>query len=161
LTLAQSWSPDARVERIDIARMRPDGTVNVQDDPEALIRYRFRSPARLAAQLEQARLTTSGRGAPGLFIVVENGTARAQVDESAPTSERGSTPPPHPSILPLARLVTLPAVEKVMTGAPFLSGYAIHVAGEGWVWYFSSLAGESKPRVRGHDGAVWPYRRTR
>src|SRR5688572_20351386 len=33
LTLAQSWSPDARLERIDVTRMRPDGTVNVQDDP--------------------------------------------------------------------------------------------------------------------------------
>jgi hypothetical protein len=64
-------------------------------------------------------------------------------------------------VLPLAKLVALPAVEKLSGGAPFLSGYLIYLDDEGWVWYFSTLAGESKPRVRARDGAVWPYQRAR
>jgi hypothetical protein len=161
LSIAQSWSPDARLERIDVGRLRPDGTVNVQDDPEAVIGYRFRSPSRVAALLEQGRLRSSARSAVGLFLVVERGKLRALVNESTATSERGDAVPPHPSVLPLARLVTLAPVEKLLDGAPFLSGYLIHSEDEGWVWYFSTLAGESKPRVRGRDGAVWPYRRAR
>jgi hypothetical protein len=35
----------------------------------------------------------------------------------------------------------------------------IHSAGEGWVWYLSTLSGrDSIPRVRAKDGRVWPYR---
>ena len=77
----------------------PTVTINVQNDGEALIRYRFRSPARIAALLDN--------------------------------------------------------------GVPFLSGYPIHIADKGWVWYFSTLAGGGKPRVRAGDGAVWPYPRSR
>lgn len=161
LTLAQSWSPDARLERIDVTRMRPDGTVNVQDDPEAVVRYRFLSPQRIAALIEQARLSTSARAATGLFVTVERGAVRALVNESTRVSERDSAMPPSPTVLALSRLVAVPAVEQLIGGVPFLSGYAIHLADEGWVWYFSTLAGESRPRVRGNDGAVWPYRRGR
>jgi hypothetical protein len=161
LTIAQSWSADARLERIDVTRMRPDGTVNVQDDREALIRYRFRSPARMTALLEQSRLSASARGIVGLFLVVEHGALRAYVEESAGAPTERGGPPPHPAVMPLSRLVTVPAVEQVTSDAPFLSGYLIHLDDEGWVWYFSTLAGESKPRVRGRDGAVWPYRRAR
>lgn len=159
LTIAQSWSADARLERIDVARLRPDGTVNVQDDREASIRYRFRSPARMAALLEQSRLSASARGIVGLFLVVEHGALRAYVEESAGAPAQRGSPPPHPAVMPLVKLVTVSAVEQVTAGTPFLSGYLIHLDDEGWVWYFSTLAGESKPRVRGRDGAVWPYRR--
>ncbi len=161
LSLAQSWSSDARLERIDVTRMRPDGTVNVQDDPQGLIRYRFQSPARLAALLEQTRLTTSARSPVGLFIVVERGTVRAMVNEATRVSGRDAQPTPNPSVLPLPKLVAVPAVEALIAGVPFVSGYAIHLDDEGWVWYFSTLAGEARPRVRARDGAVWPYRRAR
>src|SRR5690606_3970027 len=59
LTIAQAWAADARLERIDVARMRPDGTLNVQDDAEASVTYRFKSPSKLAAYREQARLSSS------------------------------------------------------------------------------------------------------
>lgn len=81
LTLAQAWSADARLERIDVTRMRPDGTVNAQDDPEGLIRYRFYSPGRLSALREQARLTTSANAVVELFVVLTNGKLQASVIE--------------------------------------------------------------------------------
>lgn len=161
LTIAQAWAQDARLERIDVTRMRPGGTLNVQDDPEAVLRYRFRSPARIAALVEQARLSTSARAAVGLFVSIERGTLRASINESTRVSERDSATPPNPAVLPLVKLVAVPTVGKLIADVPFLSGYAIHLADEGWVWYFSTLAGESKPRVRGRDGAVWPYSRAR
>jgi hypothetical protein len=162
LSIAQSWSADARLERIDVTRLRPDGTVNVQDDGEALVRYRFESPGRIAALLEQARLSQSAKSNVGLFLVAQGGKLKAQVIESSAGTQRGSdAPPPHPSVMPLHRLVVLPAVEKLLDAAPFLSAYLIHIADEGWVWYFSTLDGASKPRVRGRDGAVWPYPRAR
>ena len=45
LSIAQAWESDARLERIDVSRLRPDGTVNVQDDGDALLTFRFRSPS--------------------------------------------------------------------------------------------------------------------
>jgi len=59
----------------------------------------------------------------------------------------------------LATLLKRPAVAHLRANLPFLNGYLIHVRDEGLVWYFSSLANESKPRVRARDGAVWPYSR--
>lgn len=161
LTIAQAWASDARLERIDVARLRPDGTVNAQDDGEALVRYRFISPGRVAALREQARLTTKAEGDVGLFVVMQKGKVQGYVESASGASTRGEPPAPHPAVAPLAKLVAMPQVEGMIDGAPFLNGYLIHLADEGWVWYFSTLANESKPRVRARDGAVWPYRRTR
>jgi hypothetical protein len=34
----------------------------------------------------------------------------------------------------------------------------MYTEGEGWVWYFSTMAGETLPRVRSTDGKVFPYK---
>lgn len=161
LSIAQGWEKDARLERIDVNRMRPDGTANVADDHEAVIRYRFLSPGREATLAEQSKLTASARGTTSLFVSVERGAPRAQVIESRATRARSEALPPHPAVLSLPRLVARDAVGRLLSGVPFVNGYLIHNSGEGWVWYFSTLAGEPKPRVRAHDGAVWPFRRDR
>lgn len=158
LTLAQGWETDARLERIDVTRMRPDGTLNVVDDQDAVLRYRFRSPGRLASLAEQARLTGSARAATSLFVSVERGGLKAQVIEAGATELRRGEVPPHPAVLPLPKLVAIERVQRLLAGVPYASGYLVHIGDEGWVWYFSTLAGESKPRVRARDGAVWPYR---
>jgi len=159
LAIAQAWESDARLERIDVSRLRPDGTVNLQDDGEALLRYRFRSASRSNTLRDRARLHAGAEEATGLWVQVKSGAAQvfADVERGAGGDE---ALPPHPDADALTRVMARPAVAALRGGLPFLQGYLIHLADEGWVWYFSSLANESKPRVRARDGAVWPYRRT-
>lgn len=160
LTIAQAWAPDARLERIDLARMRQDGTLNVQDDPEASVTFRFKSPARVAAHREQARLSSSTESGVGLWVRVKSGKPEVFSDV-ARVSTSGEEPAPHPSAMPLSELVTRPAARALLADAPFFNGYMIHLPDEGWVWYFSTLANEPRPRIRARDAAVWPYRSSR
>lgn len=159
LTIAQAWEPDARLERIDVTRLRPDGTVNVQDDGEAELQYRFRSPSRMAALVEQGRLRESAEAGWQFWVEVKQGQPRAYANRTRAGSVRGESVDPHPSVLPLTALMARPPVRKMRADVPFLNAYMIHSEGEGWVWYFSTLANESMPRVRARDGAVWPYPR--
>jgi hypothetical protein len=161
LAIAQAWHDDARLERIDVVKLRPDGTVNVQDDADASLTYRFVSPGARKALREQARLQAKAEGVSAFWVQVRNGAPRVYA-QAAPVSAGGDeTVPPHPDVEPLPRLMGRPAVQAVRAALPFLNGYMIHLKDEGWVWYFSSLANESKPRVRARDGAVWPYQRVR
>jgi hypothetical protein len=74
---------------------------------------------------------------------MERGTSRGQA---------------HPVALPLGELVTHAGPKRVFKPAPFYKGYLIYSPNEGWVWYFSTLANESFPRLRARDGAAYPYR---
>ena len=97
----------------------------------------------------------------GLFLDVQRGVVSARVHEERGSSSRRDAIAEHPAVLPLSKLIAVSSVEELLSGVPFLSGYLIHLTDEGWVWYFSTLAGEGKPRVRASDGAVWPYPRGR
>ncbi len=158
LAIAQAWEDDARLERIDVVRLRPDGTVNAADDEQSSVTYRFHSPARRRALREQSRTLSSAQSATGLWVRVKSGRPDVYVDVRGASGAAG-TAPPHPDAMRVASLVNVPAVQRALKGAPFLDGYMIHLEGEGWVWYFRALDGESLPRVRASDGAVWPYRR--
>ncbi len=156
LTVAQGWAPDAAIARIDVERLRPDGTVNAADDAEALVRYRFVSPERVRDLRERARTAARAEAVTELHVTLAQGAPTVQGIQRSASSGGDTTRPPHPDVLPLPALVArLPAGEYRQ---PFLKGYLIHLAREGWVWYFGTLAGESLPRVRAVDGATWPYR---
>lgn len=161
LTIAQAWAPDARLDRIDVARMRPDGTINAQDDAEASVTYRFRSPAKVAAHREQTRLSSSTESTVGLWVRVKGGKPEVYSDVARASIPRDEAPAPHPSAMPLPELARRPMVRTALADAPFFDGYMIHRPDEGWVWYFSTLANESRPRIRARDAAVWPYRAER
>jgi hypothetical protein len=158
LAIAQAWENDARLERIDVVRLRPDGTVNAADDEQSSVTYRFRSPTRRRALREQARLSSSAQSAIGLWVRVQSGRSDVFVDVRGGSGADDATAP-HPDAMRIANLVDVAAVRRALKGAPFLDGYMIHLEDEGWVWYFRTLDGESLPRVRAADGAVWPYRR--
>jgi hypothetical protein len=158
LAIAQAWEADARLERIDVVRLRPDGTVNAADDEQSSVTYRFHSPARRRALREQARLSSSPQSAIGLWVRVRSGRPDVFVDVRG-ASEVDDRTAPHPDTMRVASLVGVAAVRRALKGAPFLDGYMIHLEDEGWVWYLRTLDGESLPRVRAADGAVWPYRR--
>jgi hypothetical protein len=159
LAIAQAWNPDARLERIDVSRLRPDGTLNVQDDAEASLTYRFGSRSTAAALREQAQLQSSAEAGVGLWVRIQRGQPQVYSDVARGSSLREGTNAPYPDAEALTSLLERPAVTRLRGDLPFLNGYLIHIGDEGWVWYFSSLANESKPRVRARDGAVWPYPR--
>lgn len=159
LAIAQAWDADARLMRVDVQRLRPDGTLNVQDDGEASLTYRFLSASRMKAAIEQARVQDSAESAVGMWVRVKEGAPQAFIDVTPARLMRDETPPPHPSVLGVPELFGRSRVKQTHAQFPFLKGYLIHLEREGWVWYFSSLADESMPRVRARDGAVWPYGR--
>lgn len=155
LSLAQAWRQDARLERVDVDKLRPDGLVNARDDAAASVMYRFLSPALIEEQRRQADLGKSDVKA-GLFIEVKQGEVRALVTSAQP---RGEALPPHPASLPLKGV--LDGIERTgkLPAKPFYSGYLIHLEREGWVWYLSTLSRrESIPRARASDGKPHPYR---
>jgi hypothetical protein len=164
LAIAQAWSADARLERIDLERMRPDGTVNAQDDAEARIMYRFVSPAQSEELLKRAELSEKAEVNTGLWVKLSAGRPQVYANYTTAAFVRmlertKGRLPAHPASLPLATLVTRPGVQRALKPVPFYKGYLIHLEHEGWVWYFSTLANEGFPRVRARDGASYPYGR--
>lgn len=159
LAIAQAWEDDARLERIDVERLHPDGTINVQDDADATLRYRFTSPRRANGLREQARLRADAEASTAFWVTVKDGRPQVFADSSRAAMVRDDTPPPYPSALGVPELFQRPAVRALSADLPYLNGYLIWLEREGWAWYFSSLANESRPRVRAVDGAVWPYTR--
>jgi hypothetical protein len=155
VSLAQGWRGDARLERVDVEKLRADGLVNARDDEAARVLFRFRSPALLEEQRRQLDLGRSDIQA-GLFIEVKQGGVRALVTSVHNPRE---PLPPHPASLPLkAVLASLDAARK-LPPKPFYGGYLIHLRDEGWVWYLHTLAREdSIPRARAADGKPFPYR---
>lgn len=163
LALAQVWSDDVKLERIDVDRLRPDGTINVQDDPEAEVTYRFVSPRRFQALRERANLESRPKGDQEFWIVIENGKLFAYELEThaAFASDReaaeidGLT---WPKSLSMPEILRGAARRREFPDVPFYKGYLIRLEDEGWCWYLSTLSGSpSIPRVRARDGKSWPY----
>jgi hypothetical protein len=163
LALAQVWHSDVKLERIDVERLRPDGTVNVQDDPAAGVTYRFVSPSRFQALRERANLEADPKGDHEFWIQLEKGgiaayelsshAAFATDDEAAEIAALT-----WPKSLALARILENAAGRPGFPEVPFYKGYLIRLEREGWCWYLSTLSGSpSIPRVRASDGRVWPY----
>lgn len=160
VTIAQAWESDAQIERIDVKRLHPDGTLNVQDDMEAELRYRFVSPSAVTRLRQRARVQSGADEAVGFWVTIKGGQPTVYADRRPAQAVRDEEAPAYPqSAIPLPTLFAKPAVRTLTADLPFLKGYLISLEREGWVWYFSSLANESLPRVRAIDGAVWPYGR--
>ncbi|MBK8725642.1 MAG: hypothetical protein IPL96_06195 [Holophagaceae bacterium] len=155
VSLAQGWRKDARLERVDVDRLRPDGLVNARDDEAASVMYRFLSPSLLEEQRRQADLGKSDVKA-GLFIEIKQGAVRALVTGA---SSRQELLPPHPASLPLKGVLEGLDRAGQLPAKPFFSGYLIYLEREGWVWYLNTLSRqESMPRARASDGRPYPYR---
>jgi hypothetical protein len=92
-------------------------------------------------------------GGRAQVIAHVNGVAFAHAMERGGSRSQG-----HPVALPLGDLVTRPGARRVFKPVPFYRGYMIYSPNDGWVWYFSTLANESFPRIRARAGAAYPYR---
>jgi hypothetical protein len=161
VTIAQAWADDARLERIDVDRLHPDGLLNVADDKEAEVTYRFVSPERIKELRRRADLSPNAQVQTEFWVRVQNGepTVLAPTTPAALQAFRDheGLPPEHPPALPLATTFARLATRAEFK-APFLKGYLLHVDSEGWVWYFSTPSGKSLPRVRSTDAKAWPYK---
>jgi hypothetical protein len=157
------WSRDAKIERVDVERLRPDGTLNVQDDPEAEVTYRFVSPSRFEALREKMNLEKNPRGDQEFWVEIQGG--RVYAYELQTLSQLASDDDAQeiaaltwPKSLPLTQILPALAKRKGFPAVPFFQGYLIRLEDEGWCWYLSTLSGSPNiPRVRARDGRAWPY----
>lgn len=163
LSIAQVWSRDAKIERVDVERLRPDGTLNVQDDPEAEVTYRFVSPSRFEALREKMNLEKNPRGDQEFWLEIEDGKVYAYELQTlsqlaGDDDAREIAALSWPKSLPLTEILPALARRKSLPAVPFFEGYLIRLEDEGWCWYLSTLSGSPQiPRVRARDGRVWPY----
>lgn len=163
LAIAQVWSRDAKIQRIDVDRLLPDGTLNVQDDPEAEVTYRFVSPSRFEALRERMNLEKNPRGDQEFWIEVRGGKVFAyelqtlsQLADDEDAQEIAALT--WPKSLPLTQILPALAKRRGFPAVPFFEGYLIRLEDEGWCWYLSTLSGSPNiPRVRARDGRIWPY----
>ena len=75
VTIAQAWVNDARLDRIDVVRVQPDGLVNVADDREAEVTYRFVSPDRIKELRRRADLSANANVQTEFWVRVKGGQA--------------------------------------------------------------------------------------
>jgi hypothetical protein len=159
--IAQAWVGDARLDRVDVAGVRPDGLIDVAKDQDAEVTYRFVSPDRIKELRRRADLSANANVPTEFWIRVKSGEASV-VAPATPAAllafrdHEGLAPEP-PRALPLAAMFTKLTTRSPFK-APFYRGYLMYTEGEGWVWYFSTMAGETLPRVRSTDGKVFPYK---
>lgn len=162
LAIAQRWAADAQLMRIDVDRLRPDGTVNVADDPHAEVTYRFASPRRFAAFRDRANADPEAKGDYEFWVEIERGEilayglstlaqiARLHVEQI----ERLD----FPKSLTLPEILEKNRRRPELPGVPYFNAYLIRIDGEGWSWYLSTLSGQPDiPRIRARDGRMWPF----
>lgn len=151
LAVAQAWAVDAGLERIDVKRLRPDGLVNVEDDAEAEVMYRFLSPAQIREYGRLSDLSSQASVPYGFFLRLEKGKATALIRDGKPHGD--DRVEAHPRALPLPRLLEAARSTGRFPGKPFYAGYLIRLREEGWVWYLNSLSGrDSLPRLSAETG---------
>lgn len=160
-TIAQAWVDDARLDRVDIVRLRADGLIDVANDKDAEVIYRFVSPKRIKELRRRADRSANANAQTEFWVRVKS----AGTSVVAPTTpaallafrEHEGLAPEPPQALPLAatfaKLSALPQFKS-----PFYRGYFLYATGEGWVWYLSTLTGDTLPRVRSADGKAFPYK---
>ncbi|HTV01333.1 MAG TPA: hypothetical protein VMF13_12370, partial [Luteitalea sp.] len=105
ISLAQQWESDAAIERIDVERMRPDGTVNGVDDPQAAVRYRFVSPRRTQQLRLEARTNAQAAAVTEFHLGLGTGGTYVQGIEHRAARPGDADRPPHPDVTPLSTLI--------------------------------------------------------
>jgi hypothetical protein len=160
-TIAQAWVTDARLDRLDVVRLRADGLIDVADDGDAEVVYRFVSPDRLKELRRRADLSANANVQTEFWVRVK-GAEASVVAPATPAAllafrDQESLAPEPPRALPLAEtFAKLSALTSAK--AEFYKGYLLYIEREGWMWYLSTLSGEPLPRIRSADGKTFPYK---
>jgi hypothetical protein len=156
MTIAHAWQQDARLNSIDADRLKDNGTIDLTGGPENSAGYRFTSPSQIEAWQRLADRDGKATVPYELMLKLSEQKVTALVVRGQPPSrELGlSEVDSHP----LPELLVLAKKGKGFSEHPFYNAYMVFLEREGWVWYFNSLSGrDSLPRVRGRDGATYPY----
>jgi hypothetical protein len=152
LAIAQQWAPDARLERIDVDRLRPDGTLNAQDDPESRTFYRFLSPSLLAEYRRQADLGKTELKT-ALHLNVKNGGVEALTLSQAPSDN--NPVPPYPELLSLPKILEAIDAKGKLPKKPYYNGMMIFSKDWGWYWSLTTLSNQDRiPTVIAKDGVM-------
>ena len=158
MDIARAWQPDARLTRIDVDRLKSDGTVDLTAGPDNKAGYRFMSPGQIENWGRIADRDAKAEVPYAMMLQLVEQKVTALVTRGQPRND--AAPPVTIDSHPLPELLNLALKRRGFKEHPFYSGYMIHLPGEGWVWYLSSLSNrESQPRVRARDGATYPYGR--
>ncbi len=156
-TIARAWAPDARLTRVDVARVSGAGVADATGSPNEAVGFRFVSPARIVDWETRAASDLKAEAAYELMMQLHGGKVAALVVNGRPP--RREAPPRPPDSLPVGEVIGRAKKTGRFADLPFYAGYLIHLEREGWVWYLNGLARrESLPRVWARDGAVYPYR---
>jgi hypothetical protein len=155
-TIAEAWVKDARLNRVDVVRVRADGLIDVAADQEAEVTYRFVSPDRIKELRRRADRSANANAQTELWVRL-NGGAASVVAPTTPAAllafrEHEGLAPEPPQALPLETMFA--KLTRPPFKAPFYRGYLLYTEGEGWVWYISTLSGDALPHVRSTDGRV-------
>jgi hypothetical protein len=160
-SIAQAWVRDAKLDRLDVVRLHADGLIDVADDRDAEVTYRFVSPERLKELRRRADLSANANVQTEFWVRVKGGEPSV-VAPATPAAllafrdQEGLAPEP-PRALPLADVfVKLAGHPPFKT--EFYKGYLLYTEPDGWMWYLSTLAGEPLPRIRSTDGKTFPYK---
>ena len=175
--MARAWQQDVVLERVDVDRLRPDGTADCLADPDAEVTYRFLSPGKLEEFHQKADLESRPRGEYEYRVEVKKGRAeaRALMATSIPAFERvppalraqilatpgmGAPREGSPALPALRQILAAAASERGWVTRPYYRAYLIYIPREGWDWYVSPIAGDADiPRVRAADGRLYPFSR--
>ena len=161
MAIARAWQADARVMRIDVSRLTPQGTVNLAGTADDSAMYRFESPAQID---EWKRIARGGDANPQagheLMLKLSQQAITALVLHGKPSAHE--QPPPAVDSLPLLQLMSTAQRKPAFAQPSFFDGYMIYNDSEGWVWYLTGRGfDESLPRLRARDAAAFPYPRSR
>ncbi len=159
IAIGRAWQDDAVLTRIDVARLTPAGTVNLEGSPDDTAGYRFISPGQVKAWNALARRGDSNPEVGyELMLTLAQGAVKAIVVRGRPMVRE--EPPAPKAVLPLTAILAKTAPRPGFADVLFFDGYMIHLEREGWVWYLSGRGVQaSLPRLRAIDGAAYPYRR--
>ncbi len=159
LDIGRAWRADAVLTRIDVSRLTPAGTVNLEGSADDSAGYRFISPGQVK---DWDGLARRGDSNPEvgyeLMMKLAQGKVTAIVVRGRPTVREAPPAPAGP--LPLTTVVQKAVRRPGFAEVLFFDGYMIHLEREGWVWYLNGRGvQEPLPRLRASDGAAYPYRR--
>lgn len=160
MKIAHDWTPEARLTRIDVNRLKGEGTIDLTAGPDNSAGYRFVAPSQVEGWKAIADRDSNAKVPYELMIKLAEQKVTALIVHGRPPTDE--LPPLDVVSQPAPELLGLAAKDKSFAPHPFYNGYMIHLEREGWVWYLSSLSGQSSlPRVRARDGAVYPYQTKR
>ena len=147
----RTWAPDARLRKLRVIRLRPDGVVNLASDPVAELDVEWDAPSALAKSL-----TLNARSYrdlnTGLELRCTKGKWEARLELG------GTRQPIKPDLTTPASAKALFAALKTvhrLPSSPLFNGALLYDSTRGWIWTLQSLTGqEAIPRVRATDAVI-------